>query len=509
MIASSPCWIFPDMNISTTSPRIDAPAMISRIVKRVAPFPAARAFVLCLALWLLIFSFCHFALWRDPHGAYFHSEHVYDQDYSVLRRDEARAFIESHSNATNPPPYEKAGDHPAICAAFVTVRGEHPDAARYFSDGIGSMLQGLSPHERAALNLRVLFANAADPSVHSDFDAPWVSQLIDHAAGYEGVSQTELEELRHLEGAEDFQRKGVLDYLYVLDQCYNETSAPFIAIFEDDIVFAADWLARTLLGLQYLAAEPPDHSKSPWLYLRLFYTETFMLWDEDFDYWYSHLPMTFVLISFTCATMLVAIRQILHGCTVSQDSQQPQKGRVGLRQALNQLGLRLDFPTIFVLSAIVAPAFTALTFMAGKYTLPMYAMRGAGRTVGDMAPGRDPLQWDAGVFPMDKQGCCTQALVFDRERVPDLMAYLKARGRGQTDLMIEDYCNETPMRRYALGEQAVQHVGIVSSRGMTTVNGQSVWAFYFEQTPADLIRARHQKVLEKIDWDVFQKVQDT
>lgn len=498
--------------------------MFQRIAKRVASFPAARVLIFSITLWLLLFVYCNYALWRDPHGAYFHSEHIYDQDYSHVRQQDARDFLQQHSDKLQST-YGKAGRHPALCAAFVTVRREHPDAAHYFSDAIGSMLEGLAPQERAALNVSVLFANVPDPARHPDFHAPWVSQLIDHASGYEGLPESELAELSRLEEAEDFQRKGVLDYLYVLEQCYRDTRAPFIAVFEDDIVFAADWMARTLLGLQSLAAAPPSatsgdgsetDARSPWLYLRLFYTETFMGWHEQNDYWYAHLPFTFALVSFTCATVLVLIHQLLNGFnaigpdSIGRDTQVATgSGWSRFCKPLGRLGLQLDFPTIAVLSFIVAPAFTALIFMAGKYNLPMYALReGLGRTIRNTAPGGDARQKDVGVFPMDAQGCCTQALVFDRARVPELMTYLRDRGRGQTDLMIEDYCRDNSLRRFALGEQAVQHVGIMSSRGSGT-DAQSVWAFYFEQSQADAVRMRHESLLEKIDWDVFQKGRNT
>jgi hypothetical protein len=38
------------------------------------------------------------------------------------------------------------------------------------------------------------------------------------------------------------------DYTYILDQCYL-TRAPYIGIFEDDIIFADGWLAKTLRAL--------------------------------------------------------------------------------------------------------------------------------------------------------------------------------------------------------------------------------------------------------------------
>ncbi|KAH8913090.1 hypothetical protein BR93DRAFT_906815 [Coniochaeta sp. PMI_546] len=483
----------------------------------VASVPAVQALAVSGGLWLLLFIYCNYALWRDPHGAYFHSEQVYDLGYSRVRQQEARAFLEQYSNwnstsnekstsapnsTVSAPPPLHVGDSPALCAAFTTVRREHPDAARYFSDSVGSMLEGLTPQERAAVNVSVLFANADGPALHPDFDAPWLAALVDHAAGYEGMSAAEIAELRRMEASEDFQRKGVYDYAYALDRCYHETRAPFIAVFEDDIIFAADWLARTLLGLQHLATAPADGGPG-WLYLRLFYSETYMVWDAEADWWYGHLFVTFALVSLTSAAVLVLLHLLLRlrggvggggGGTVSHHA--------GRR---NFLHLRLDVPTIAVLSLIVAPAFTALAFMAGKYNLPMYALRGGSSAIGSMLRGGHDrgLQRNADVVPMDRQACCSQALVFDRARVPELTAYLRERGRGQTDLMIEDYCNERPLRRFALGEQAVQHLGVRSSRGGGGVQGNSVWAFYFEESRPEEVEQRKQKALESIDWAVF------
>ncbi|KAK3375711.1 hypothetical protein B0T24DRAFT_205713 [Lasiosphaeria ovina] len=449
-------------------------------------------------LWLMIFVYHNHALWRDPHGAYFHSENAFDLGYSRVRQEEARAFLHQYSRdpSSNPssdspsnvdinststsaaPPH--AGDHPALCAAFITMRRTHPDASHYFSDSIGSMLAGLSPRERAAVNLTIVFGNVAGDAQHADFAAayPWLPALVDRYGGYEGLSDGELAELARLEEARDFQRKGVLDYLYALERCYNDTAAPFVAVFEDDIVFAADWLARTLLALQRLATAPAG--SDPWLYLRLFYSETYMLWLSGDDWWYGHLWVTLPLVSAVSAAALLLARRV-------------------------QRRVPLDVATVVVLSVIVAPAFTVLAFMAGKYNLPMYALRDGGllnhKAILNMVGRVD----DAGVVPMDAQGCCSQALVFDRRRVPDLVRVLRERGRGQTDLMIEDYCNDArhPMHRFALGEQAVQHVGFVSSRGGGEAGPKSVWAFYFEESTVEELERSRASALDRIDWGFF------
>lgn len=43
------------------------------------------------------------------------------------------------------------------------------------------------------------------------------------------------------------------DYMYVLDHCLKQNT-PYIAIFEDDIIAADGWLAKSLVGLSSLNA---------------------------------------------------------------------------------------------------------------------------------------------------------------------------------------------------------------------------------------------------------------
>jgi hypothetical protein len=283
--------------------------------------------------------------------------------------------------------------------------------------------------------------------------------------------------LRKAEEAKDLQLKGVFDYLYVVEMCLRETAAPFVAVFEDDVVFAADWMARTMRGLQWLVRDykPAEgEEEKEWLYLRLFYTETHLGWYEQDDWWYGHLPLTLVLAATGTAGVLLMLR--LLGC--------------GTR-------LRLDWATIAVVSLLVAPGFTVLAFMAGKHNLPLpgYTLR-----------HELPFVESGGVVPMDRHGCCTQALVFHRPALLRLIEYLRRRERGQTDMMIEEYCDETGVKRFALGEQAVQHVGLFSSRGMATTDARSVWAFWFETNKPVEVERRHRATVEEVDWAMFEKL---
>ncbi len=482
---------------------------------RILALPAARALLVCALLWLLAFTYGKLFLWRDPHSAYFSSESVYDLNYSAARQQEARDFIarvtreataktnavadaakdkdkagdgpqgsESSGAPVAPTmsrkPRQKTGDTPALCAAFVTVRRESEAARLYMADSLGSMLAGLDVRERAALNVSLLFGNM-DPARHPDWGAPWMNALVDSAVGYSGLTDLERAGLQKAEDDRDLQLKGVFDYLYVLERCLHETSAPFIAVFEDDVVFAADWMARTMRGLQYLVRDykPPEGDQAAdWLYLRLFYTETHLGWLTEGGWWYNHLPLTFLIATGATAMFLLTLRFVF---------------RCGSR-------LGLDWTTIAVISLVAAPAFTLLVFMAGKHNLPIpgYSLHHGLPASLSAASG--------GVMPMDQSGCCTQALVFNRPALPPLIEYLRKRQRGQTDSMIEDYANANGIRRFALAEQAVQHVGLFSSRGMQAKDTQSVWAFWFEASKPDEVERRHRLTVEDVDWAMFDKL---
>ncbi|KAL0941135.1 uncharacterized protein CTRU02_203898 [Colletotrichum truncatum] len=299
------------------------------------------------------------------------------------------------------------------------------------------MLAGLTPEERSALDVRVLFTHA-QPEKHPDWNKQWLG-LVDQWSGY-NVSKEQLKQLQEWEDKADYYAKGVWDYVYMIQQCLL-SEAPYIAIFEDDIIFADGWLSKTFQGLADL------RDQTSWLYLRLFYTETSLGWEENVDFWYGHMTLTFGLAMVSGLLVLLVLRR------------------------LSRLRRVMDNTTIAVLVLVTIPAFTALVFMVGKYNLM-------------------PLH---GVVKMDKWGCCTQALVFPRNQIDGLLDMLSTKA-GQTDSLIEDYADAASLQRYALAPQVVQHVGLVSSRTNTELNTKSTWAFWFEaQNPAAL-KAEHKQL---------------
>lgn len=239
------------------------------------------------------------------------------------------------------------------------------------------------------------------------------------------------------------------DYIYALRSCQN-TNAPYIAVFEDDIILAEGWMANTVKGLMDINHSP---IKDPWVYLRLFYTETSLSWTSS-DFAYRNMPLIFFSgMIFVFTALMVARRFRLVGHSY------------------------LDYPVMGVICLVAVPAFIALTYMIGKYSLmPMH-----------------------GVVEMNSYGCCTQGLVFPTEQVGGLIDYLQERKAGQTDTMIEDYAEQTHLTRYALAPQQLQHVGLKSSRGNLAINTQSTWAFWFEENDPKTLRKEHEKLLRDRD----------
>lgn len=441
-------------------------------------FRALRIFLLSLAVWLLLFQFCRIKFWRDPHSAFFKDRHVYELDYSLYREHEARHFISQHNSGLDPPAYVKSDDTPHVCVAFVTVRRDMDD---YFDASVGSLLEGLEEQERSKLYLSVLFADT-DPRVHPSWGQNWIQRLTDSATTY-NVSDEQFEHLRNLERERNFYEKGVLcvslsprsgkkiqslinqsnndsDYLYALRTC-QQLGAPYTIIFEDDIIIATAWFSRMLKALADTARLEQQTGK-PWIYLRLFYTETALSWTSS-DFAYRNMPFVFGILILTGLISLFSLR----------------------RSRFTQL--HLDPTSIVVISVVCIPAFTALVYMVGKYNLM-------------------PLE---GVIEMNKYGCCTQGLVFPRERVDGLIDFLSARGHGQTDSLIEEYADSHELNRYALAPPQLQHVGLKSSRDNLDINTRSTWAFWFETNDPATLREEHSRLLNDLDVMMVLNSSDT
>ncbi|KAJ5279652.1 hypothetical protein N7478_005024 [Penicillium angulare] len=414
---------------------------------RVLNQPAARLLLVTVVLYFLAFEFCRLHYWRDPHSAFFNIDNVFEWKYSLFREHEARHYTAVY-NAPSDDGLEitRAQSSPWMCAALATVKRDKED---YFEASVGSLLSNLDPREREAMHVSILFANT-DPSQHPSWGQKWVDRLADSASSY-NVSEKEMDYLKDLEEKRDWQEKGVFDYVYLLNDCL-QTDAPYIFVFEDDVILADGWMIKTLNALHSVSESPPSFIDS-WLYLRLFYTETSLSWESS-DFWYRNMPLAFFIVMASGLITLLLVR----------------RRWVKTRSYI-------DNWTIATVCLVVLPAFTGLFYMAGKYSV-------------------FPLE---GVVDISPHGCCTQGMVLPREQVPPLITYLQGRKRGQTDSIIEEYAEETGLARLALAPQQMQHVGLRSSRDNLEINTQSTWAFWFEENDPEQLKKEHEQLLASSD----------
>jgi hypothetical protein len=201
-------------------------------------------------VYIIAFLFARSFSQRDPTSFFFNPNKGYQRIYSHLRQEQAEGFIQQVSNKAQdsvPTKFNPEKRSTSLCIGVATVARKD---VRYFRAAIGSLLEGLAPHERERLYV-VLFIAHTDPTVHPAFGEAWVDSVADEVLLYsKSVPPAQIEYLRKLESnKKSFYDKPLFDYTYLLQACHN-TSAPYMILFEDDIVAMDGWFHRTEAGLR-------------------------------------------------------------------------------------------------------------------------------------------------------------------------------------------------------------------------------------------------------------------
>jgi hypothetical protein len=182
----------------------------------------------------------------------------------------------------------------------------------------------------------------------------------------------------------------------------------------------------------------------------LFYTEEFLGWNSE-D-WLSYLIWSVLFVSVPAAILALTRSQSL------------------------MLKKLLSNRAILGFCGICLPMLIALFFAAGKATV---------------------LPLPTGVNEMSNYGCCSQGLVFPREKVMALVQWFEMRKIGFVDVLMEEYADKHGELRWALTPSVIQHIGRKSSKlddsGSASKYQMSVaekiWNFAYEwNSAADLSR---------------------
>lgn len=286
----------------------------------------------------------------------------------------------------------------------------------HFPAAIGSLMHGLTPSERSQIHFITFFADKA-PSKHTSYAAPWLTVLIDQVLIRPNTTY-----------ADSTTPKSAADYHHLLKACYD-VGTPYVGIVEDDIIASQLWYPRTMQALRGLAGD------EEWLYLRLFYSETFLGWNAEEN-------LTYVVWVVRSLAVVLVVLLLVRRALV-----------------LWRAGSKLSGWTIAVVVGVCLPLTWVLYFLAGRLSM-------------------QPLP--RGMIRMDNYGCCAQGLVYAREKVPLILAELEP---GVTvdllpDQRIEALAGKMQLERWALVPSVFQHVGRVSSSGAP----KKTWNFQFEVT---------------------------
>ncbi|CAF9917590.1 MAG: hypothetical protein GOMPHAMPRED_001317 [Gomphillus americanus] len=428
----------------------DEPPSKAEYIARFLPSsPRLRVFLVFVFFWLASIAWYYPHASHDPSSIFYSSTHGHDKIYSLRREAEAAAFIAAANEAARGRTKERtAPQHPLLCLAVATVA--RPDK-QYVETAVGSMLEGLTVGERRQIYFMFLIAHT-NQSVHPLWTEPWTNYLPDLVLSYDMLDQEDRGKVSRWEGEWDHYSKGRFDYSFLLQQCYDKTSAPYIAILEGDSLAVKGWYHRAIAAAKQLDSANPykEHASmddpltdppSTWLYLRLFYTESFLGWNKE--EWFSYLVHS-LAIFLALGMSLVVLRTCF-----------PRS----LARTLSNQNLQL---ILFVL----LPVTILLYFSLGRSTI---------------AGMRQP--YPAGLQQMNNFGCCSQGFIFPRRLVPFVRERIKENLEVYIDMLMEHVADTYNLQRWTVVPSLLQHIGSRSSKGDIEADERArmIWSYGFER----------------------------
>ncbi|KAI1327953.1 hypothetical protein F5Y16DRAFT_370222 [Xylariaceae sp. FL0255] len=485
--------------------------------------PSIRALTLLLLITTLYAIYGYWNFYRDPLSIFFSEAHGFDRFYSATRQAEADSFLDDlfvnlhnsnnpHFNPNGSPESRlqqhvrlaatKAGPDPQICAVFLTI-GREMAGRQYVETAVGSFLSNMTLAERRAIHLKLFFADVPSPQTqHVSYDRLVSLDVADDVVTYESLLSADKgrgdDGSRKSRGTESnmakleswavqktdkyaLERKAVHDYAYALRSCYETTSAPYIAVFEGDILLADGWASRTLRDLhtaEEMMRSPtrlPKPTKgriapgepSSWLYVRMFNQERSTGWGGGTGFRSNNVHIISLAVSIPLAALLTLARRT--------------------KILPRQLSRHLDSWTILVITVLAVPLFTWLFFASGKASL-----------LGSPSPGVYE-EWF---------GCCNQALVYNRQHALGLSDFLlkaatderKTRA-GRTDMLPKDYAWDHGLARLSAYPMLAQHNGRISAIDTSRDEARRVWSMAFEDLRAERLAWEHVRNVREVFGD--------
>ncbi|KAG5768740.1 hypothetical protein H9Q72_003812 [Fusarium xylarioides] len=241
------------------------------------------------SLWVFLFQLCRLYTFSDPSSFFYDSGRAYEALYSAIRQRQADELLDIAERfpveeLAKLPPFNYVAEaipldsEKRICVGIPSVTRERE---QFLPRAVASLVQGLSLEQRQAIHIVVLLADD-DPTSHPAFGKRWLDRLVDEVLFYGNSSTTDARKRYRIVASDhshELSRNDRVhrDYATLMDVC-QEQREKYFALVEDDIIAAHNWFGRLSTALDKL--ERTEDAKN-WLYLRLFYSETYMGWNAE------------------------------------------------------------------------------------------------------------------------------------------------------------------------------------------------------------------------------------
>lgn len=401
------------------------------------------------SLWVFLFQLCRVYTFSDPSSFFYDSGRAYETRYSSIRQRQADELLDVAEHfpveeLAKLPPFNKATEaisrnsSKRLCVGIPSVTRERE---QFLPRAVASLVQGLSLEQRQSIHIVILLGDD-DPTSHPVFGKRWLDRLADQVLLYGNSSKVDAPKRYRIVASDhshELPRNDRVhrDYATLITAC-QEQQTDYFALVEDDIIAAHNWLGRLSTALDKL--ERTEDAKN-WLYLRLFYSETYMGWNAE--EWPTYLANS---VSVYCIVLA------LYLLVVAIDTRRRS-------QTFHPRSIIWALPHLTLWTA----SFILLYFLAGRLAVNPYP---------------------TGVHEMPNYGCCAQGLVIPQQHLDALGAALNTASDAIAgDSLIESFADSHHLKKYAITPSVLQHIGRL---GSSDVGGtrKVTWNFSFEKTTA-------------------------
>ncbi|KAM0237909.1 hypothetical protein ACHAP5_008807 [Fusarium lateritium] len=407
------------------------------------------------SIWVVLFQLCRLYTYSDPSSFFYDRHRAYETEYTDVREKQADDFLAlansepidelANISSISNDAVARSSQGKRFCIGIPSVRRENE---QFLPKVLASLVQGLSMESRQTIHITVLLADN-DPTSNPAFGQTWLEHLADKVLFYGNSSIPGSSEKYHgvlgkrLNNGQELTRNERVhrDYATLMASCRAREAEHFVLV-EDDVIAARHWLQQLANGLDVLER---TQDSNDWLYLRLFYSETYLGWNSE--EWPTYLAYSVYLYS--VVLLLYLIFTALDSARRSH--------------TLHLKSTVWNIPHLTFWTA----SFIALYFLAGRLTVNPYPV---------------------GVHEMANYGCCAQGLVIPHQRLNALGSALgTAIGDIAGDSFIEGYADKHGLKKYAITPSVLQHVGIRESSDSESTK-KLTWNFSFEKIRDKVLR---------------------